>query len=93
MLTYLVLQLLSLARKNLELKNLFAAYVAYFVALLIGIQFLVNLGVNTGALPTKGLTLPFVSYGGNSLIVCCALMGVVFRSAMSAEKQEVKARG
>ena len=93
MLTYLVVQLLSLARKNLELKNLFAAYVAYFVALLIGIQFLVNLGVNTGALPTKGLTLPFVSYGGNSLIVCCALMGVVFRSAMSAEKQEVKTRG
>ena len=93
MLTYIVIQLLRLARKNLELKNLFAAYVAYFVALLIGIQFLVNLGVNTGALPTKGLTLPFVSYGGNSLIVCCALMGVVFRAAVSAEEPEVSARG
>ncbi len=57
----------------------FAAYIAYGTALLLGIQCVINVGVNTGTLPTKGLTLPFISYGGNSLIVCCALIGLVLR--------------
>ena len=57
----------------------FAAYIAYGTALLLGIQCIINIGVNTGTLPTKGLTLPFISYGGNSLIVCCALLGLVLR--------------
>ena len=51
----------------------FAAYLAYGAGLMLGVQALVSLGVNTGVLPTKGLTLPFVSYGGNSLIASCAL--------------------
>ena len=57
----------------------FDAYLAYGAGLLIGLQTLINVGVSTGALPTKGLTLPFVSYGGNSLLVCCALAGLSFR--------------
>ena len=40
-------------------------------------QAMINLGVNMGLLPTKGLTLPFVSYGGTSLVMCCAAIGLL----------------
>ena len=49
------------------------------VALIFSGQAFVNMGVSSGLLPTKGLTLPFVSYGGTSLIVCCAMVGLVLR--------------
>ena len=57
--------------------NAFAAYVAYGIALWLGLQALVNIGVNMGVLPTKGLTLPLLSYGGSSQVVtllACALL-------------------
>ncbi len=58
-----------------------AAALAYGAALMLGIQALISLGVNTGMLPTKGLTLPLVSYGGNSLIVSSALVALLVRVA------------
>ncbi len=58
---------------------MFEAYLAYGIALILGIQASVNLGVNLGVLPTKGLTLPLMSYGGNSLIVCCMMIAVLLR--------------
>lgn len=57
----------------------FGAYVAYGIALLVGVQALVNIGVNMGLFPTKGLTLPLVSYGGSSLVVVFAMLGVLLR--------------
>lgn len=57
----------------------FAAYFAYGIALLLGGQALINMGVNTGLLPTKGLTLPLVSYGGSSLVISCMCIGVLTR--------------
>ena len=57
----------------------FSAYVAYGLGLWIGLQAFVNIGVNVGLLPTKGLTLPFLSYGNNSLIVCCIAVGLLLR--------------
>jgi cell division protein FtsW len=57
----------------------FGGYVCYGVALIFAGQAFVNMGVSSGLLPTKGLTLPFVSYGGTSLIVCCALLALVLR--------------
>lgn len=57
----------------------FAAYTAYGIAFLLGIQALVNIGVNMGLFPTKGLTLPLVSYGGTSLLAVFAMLGVVLR--------------
>jgi len=57
----------------------FAAYFAYGIGLLIGGQALINMGVNVGLLPTKGLTLPLVSYGGSSLLVSCMCIGVLIR--------------
>jgi cell division protein FtsW len=62
-------------RKNLS----FHAYLAYGISLILGIQASVNLGVNLGILPTKGLTLPFMSYGGNSLIVSCMMIAILLR--------------
>jgi cell division protein FtsW len=87
LLTYLVFQLLKISRANIARQAIFAGMAGYFVAFIIGIQFLVNLGVNTGVLPTKGLTLPFVSYGGNSLIVCCAMLALVLRCTLDREPQ------
>ncbi len=75
----LVLRILRLGRRALESGNVFGGYLAYGVGLILGVQFLINLGVNTGVLPTKGLTLPFVSYGANSLVVSCAMMALVLR--------------
>lgn len=57
----------------------FAAYFAYGIGLLIGIQAFINIGVNMGVLPTKGLTLPLISYGGNSIIVNCLLLAILMR--------------
>ncbi len=57
----------------------FAAFVAYGVGLWIGMQAFINIGVNMGLLPTKGLTLPFISYGSNSLIACCIAVGLLAR--------------
>ncbi|MET1080066.1 MAG: putative lipid II flippase FtsW [Pseudomonas sp.] len=60
-------------------KQFFAAYVAYGLAFLWVGQFLINIGVNTGLLPTKGLTLPFLSYGGSSLVICCVSLALLLR--------------
>lgn len=57
----------------------FSAYVCYGLGLWLGMQAFINIGVNVGLLPTKGLTLPFLSYGSNSLIVCCIAIGMLLR--------------
>lgn len=59
--------------------RLFAAYLAYGLAIMWIGQILINVGVNVGLLPTKGLTLPFLSYGGSSLVVCCVSLGILLR--------------
>ncbi|MBS0290562.1 MAG: putative lipid II flippase FtsW [Proteobacteria bacterium] len=57
----------------------FAAFVGYGISIWIGLQTLINIGVNTGILPTKGLTLPFLSYGGSSILVICLAVGLLVR--------------
>ena len=57
----------------------FSAYLAYGLAIMWCGQVLINVGVNIGLLPTKGLTLPFLSYGGSSLVVCCISLGLLLR--------------
>ena len=59
--------------------NLFGAHICYGAALIFSGQAFINMGVSSGLLPTKGLTLPFISYGGSSLIACCCLLAMVLR--------------
>lgn len=59
--------------------QLFSAYFSYGIAILLGVQAFINMGVNMGLLPTKGLTLPLVSYGGSSLVVSCMCIGIIAR--------------
>jgi cell division protein FtsW len=59
--------------------QMFGAYLAYGLVLVIGLQALVNIGVNLGALPTKGLTLPLMSYGGSSMVASCLALGMLLR--------------
>ena len=75
----MVLRIVQLAKMAIGQKYWYAAYVLIGFGLLLAGQTFINLGVNAGLLPTKGLTLPFVSYGGSSLISCCAMIGMVLR--------------
>ncbi len=59
--------------------NRFAAYLAYGIGVWLVMQAVINMGVNMGMLPTKGLTLPLMSYGGSSLIICCMAIGLLLR--------------
>jgi hypothetical protein len=61
------------------------------VALMFSGQAFVNMGVSAGLLPTKGLTLPLISYGGTSLITSCALLAIVCASPASCAAPRKKA--
>ena len=75
----------SIARAAQSQDKLFEAFVAYGISLLFAGQALINIGVNIGLLPTKGLTLPFLSYGGASLIVCCYMAALLLRVQYEVE--------
>jgi cell division protein FtsW len=68
------MRIASTAERN---GQIYAARLAQGLGLLLGMQAMINMGVNMGALPTKGLTLPFLSYGGSSMIVCCLAAGLL----------------
>ena len=57
----------------------FSAFIAYGVGIWFGFQAFVNMGVNMGLLPTKGLTLPLMSYGGGSMMIMCCAVALLFR--------------
>ena len=69
--------------------SLFNAFVAYGLSLLFAGQTLINIGVNIGLLPTKGLTLPFLSYGGASLIVSCFMVALLVRIQFETENPKI----
>jgi len=79
--TVLVARILWIGRQAQLIGKAFAAYLAYGFALWIGLQVMINIGVNSGLLPTKGLTLPFMSYGGSSMVISCMVMAILFRIA------------
>lgn len=59
--------------------RLFEAYLAYGISIWLSVQSMINIGVNIGLLPTKGLTLPLMSYGGSSMMVTCIAIALLFR--------------
>ena len=79
-----------------EMRRHFAGYVAFGVALMIGLQSVVSMGVNLGLLPTKGLTLPLVSSGGSSVMMTCVAIGLLLRVSYEldrAQRQVARLRG
>jgi cell division protein FtsW len=75
----LTIRIFLIGRDALRLNRLFAGFMAYGFGLWIAIQFTVSIGVNSGLLPTKGLTLPLMSYGGSSLLVNCIVIAILLR--------------
>jgi cell division protein FtsW len=76
---FLVARIFFIGRRAQRLGQHFAGYVAYGFGLWIAIQFAVSIGVNSGLLPTKGLTLPLMSYGGSSMLVNCITIAILLR--------------
>ena len=72
----LIARILWIGRDAARRQQNFSAYICCGVALLLAAQVFINIGVNAGLLPTKGLTLPFLSYGGSSMLVLFAMMGL-----------------
>lgn len=88
---FLIIRIIQIAQLGLRQEQYFAGFAAWGIGLWIGFQVFINVGVNIGLLPTKGLTLPLISYGGSSLLVTCAAMGILLRIAYEVESIEVNA--
>lgn len=84
----ILLRSLSIGRRALKMEQYFAAYVSYGFGFWLSLQALINIGVSSGSLPTKGLTLPFISYGGNSLIVTCMAIAIILRVDFEVRRRE-----
>jgi cell division protein FtsW len=85
----------SIGLRCMSLRRQFAGLTALGIGLCIGIQATVSIGVNLGLLPTKGLTLPLISSGGSSVMMTCAMLGVLLRVSYEldrAERQVQRAR-
>ena len=76
---WLAYRIFQVGRSALNANQPFSAYIAFGIAVWLSLQAVVNIGVSSGILPTKGLTLPLVSYGGSSLIVTTAAVAIVLR--------------
>ena len=72
-------RIMHIGRQSIALDRLFAGLVAQGVGIWIGFQAFINMGVNLGALPTKGLTLPLMSYGGSAIVMNLISLAVVLR--------------
>ncbi|MBS4095275.1 MAG: putative lipid II flippase FtsW [Sulfuricella sp.] len=79
MFSWVVLRAFQIGKQAEEEDEHFSALVAYGVAVWIGVQSIINMGVNMGMLPTKGLTLPLLSFGGSGIVANCIAIGVVMR--------------
>jgi len=76
---WLIMRAFAIGRRAVMLERHFSGLVAQGVGLWIGVQVIINMGVNMGLLPTKGLTLPLLSFGGSAVVVTCAALAVLFR--------------
>ena len=76
---WMIRRCFEIGRQAIALDRHFAGLVAQGIGLWIGVQAFINMGVNLGLLPTKGLTLPLMSYGGSAILVICVALAMVLR--------------
>jgi cell division protein FtsW len=77
--TWIVARAFMIGRRAASLERNFSALAAQGIGVWIGVQAIINIGVNTGMLPTKGLTLPLLSFGGSALVATCCALAVLLR--------------
>ncbi len=77
--SFIVARAFAIGRQASQLGQHFAALAAQGIGIWIGVQTIINMGVNMGVLPTKGLTLPLLSYGGSSITANCCALAVLLR--------------
>ena len=83
---FLVHRIFAVARQAVQRQDWFCVYLVFGIGIMLAGQAFINIGVTSGLLPTKGLTLPFISYGGSSLIVSACMIALVLR--VGAEMHE-----
>lgn len=84
----LIWRALAIGRVAEQAGQLFGSQIAYGVGVWLGLQACVNIGVNLGVLPTKGLTLPLMSYGGSSLLIVCVAIALLLRVDLETRHPE-----
>lgn len=77
---FIVIRSLMIGRRAEKRELPFTAFLSYGLGIWLGLQAFINIGVNMGVLPTKGLTLPLMSYGGSSLIIMCVVIAILLRA-------------
>lgn len=88
----LTFKAMAIGYRALNEGSQFSGYLACEIGIWFGFQTFVNIGVTSGMLPTKGLTLPFISYGGSSLIVMSIAVAILFRIDFEFRQQQAQAR-
>ena len=76
---WIVIRSFGIAKEAIANERYFSALLAQGLGVWMGVQGIINMGVNTGLLPTKGLTLPLMSFGGTGILVICVAMAIVLR--------------
>ena len=84
--SYFIWLIFSIAKDSLDRGDFFQGYSCFFAGFLFACQFSINIGVNSALLPTKGLTLPLISYGGSSLIASFMILGVLLRASVTKDE-------
>ena len=77
---FIVIRSLMIGRRAEKRERPFTAFLSYGLGIWLGLQAFIKIGVNMGVLPTKGLTLPLMSYGGSSLIIMCVVIAILLRA-------------
>ena len=88
---FLTWRAFAIGARAQQASHAFASFAAHGIGLGFGLQAFINIGVNVGILPTKGLPLPFMSYGSNSLIVACMAVGLLLRIDTFVRRSEAGA--
>ena len=86
--SFIVIRSLMIGRRAEKRDRPFTAFIAYGLGIWLGLQVFINIGVNMGVLPTKGLTLPLMSYGGSSLIIMCIVIALLLRADFETQQDD-----